>query len=260
MKNIITFDKADIGYGKTKILRDITCSIERGESVGIVGPNGSGKTTFLRGVLGILSPFSGTIEIDKSQCFAYVPQAENLNFFLPMTVREVVALPYKAKGFLRRLTQEEKDAVELAMEKAGITPIADLLIRECSGGQTQKTILAQAISQKPDVLLLDEPTRGLDVVAERDFLNLIQQLKQEGNLTILFVTHSLHIPLNFMGKIMLVDKGSVISTTPIELVNTKKLEEIYNTPFLHHEYGGFKWVMPLTEAVGKSSICKEVVG
>ena len=245
MKNLITFDKADLGYGKSKILQEVSCSIEQGDSVGLVGQNGSGKTTFLRSVLGILSPPSGNIEVDKSQRFAYVPQVENLNFFLPLTVREVVILSAKSRGWFGQVTMEERQAAESAMEKVGVTQIADLLIRECSGGQRQKTILAQALSQKPDVLLLDEPTRGLDVVAERDLLALIQKLKVEGNLTILFVTHSLQIPLNFMEKILLFDGGSVISATPSELINTKKLEEIYNTPFLHHEYSGFKWVMPL---------------
>ncbi len=244
---IIEFKNVDLGYGKSAILSKVSCSIAQGDSVGLVGQNGSGKTTFLRGVLGLLSSSRGTIEVDRSQRFAYVPQVENLNLFLALTVREVVLLVHRSKRAFGKVAAQDRENVETAMERVGISKIASLLFKECSGGQRQKTILAQALSQKPDVLLLDEPTRGLDVVAERDFLSLIQNLQTESTITILFVTHSLQIPLNFMEKILLFNEGRVIATTPHELLNTKKLEEIYGAPFLHHEFGGFRWVMPLKE-------------
>ncbi len=247
MPALIRFKEADLGYGQSLILRGVNCVIERGESVGLVGQNGSGKTTFLRGVLGLIPPLSGKLEVDSSQCFAYVPQMENLNFYLPLTVREAVYLTARAKRFLGGITAMEKLAAESAMERVGINEIANKLIRECSGGQRQKTILAQAISQKPDVLLLDEPTKGLDVIAERDLLSLIDSIKKERDLTLLLVTHSLHIPLNHMEKIFLFCKQSLIPTTPDELIHTKKLEQIYGATFLHHEFDGFRWVQPLKQ-------------
>jgi ABC-type Mn2+/Zn2+ transport system ATPase subunit len=142
------------------------------------------------------------------------------------------------------MTAGEKAAVQGAMEKTGVSAIGDLLIREASGGQRQRTILAQALSQEPDVLLLDEPTRGLDVVAERDLLALIAGLKYQ-NLTILLVTHSLQIPLNLTERILLFKDGAVIDACTEELIQTKKLEQIYGVPFLHHEYNGQRWVIAL---------------
>jgi ABC-type Mn2+/Zn2+ transport system ATPase subunit len=241
---LIRFNEADLGYGKTPVLRQVSCAIASGESVGLVGPNGSGKTTFLRAVLGLLKPSRGSVETDRGRRFAYVPQAENLNFFWPLTVREAVLLAFRSKRAWGRLTAEERDSAESAMERTGITPIAGRLLSEVSGGQRQRTILAQALSQKPDVLLLDEPTRGLDVVAEEDLLSLIQQITAERRMTLLFVTHTLQIPLNYTEKILLFADGSVIGATPEELIRTDKLETIYGRPFTHGEKDGVRWVLP----------------
>ncbi len=244
---LIEFQNADLGYRGKLILRDISCSVKQGESVGIVGPNGCGKTTLLRSVLGALKPSKGSIQVDRSHRFAYVPQVENLNLFLPLTVKETVYLPAKSRNSFGLISSEDEHHAEIAMQKTGIAEIAGSLLREVSGGQRQKTILAQAISQNPSVLLLDEPTRGLDVVAERDLLTLIRELKSERNLTLLFVTHTLQIVLNYMDKIWLFDDGKVIETTPDELIKTKKLEDIYGVPFYHHEQDGLRWVSPLSK-------------
>jgi ABC-type Mn2+/Zn2+ transport system ATPase subunit len=212
--------------------------------VGIVGPNGAGKTTFLRGVLGQLPMVTGAREVERALRFAYVPQIDELNLYWPLTIREAVRLSLRARRPFGRTTAEEDAAAEKAMADVGVTAIQDRLLSEVSGGQRQKTILAQALCQKPDVLLLDEPTRGLDVVAERDFMSLIDACRRNDKLTILLVTHSLQIPLNFTEKILLFDKGRVIETTPNELVHTKKLEDIYGVPFSHQEQDGLKWVAP----------------
>jgi zinc transport system ATP-binding protein len=243
-ESLIRFDRAELGYGKRTILRDVNCSIHPGDCVGIVGPNGSGKTTFLRGVLGLLKPTGGVVAIDKKKRFAYVPQVEDLNYYWPVTVREAVALPAASRRLFGRVSAEEGKNIDSSIEKTGISNISGLLLSEASGGQRQKAILAQALCQKPDVLLLDEPTKGLDVVAERDFMALIRDLRKEEKLTILLVTHTLQIPLNFTEKIFLFKEGRVFGTTPDELVKTKKLEDIYGVPFLHDEKDGFRWVSP----------------
>jgi ABC-type Mn2+/Zn2+ transport system ATPase subunit len=245
---LIELQDAAFGYGRRAILSGVSCAIEAGDVVGLVGPNGAGKTTFLRGILGLLPAMGGRAGVDRSKRFAYVPQAEELNVYWPLTLRQTVLLALRSQRLLGRVTDEERERAEVLLRQVGIAEFAHLLLREASGGQRQRTILAQALSQKPDVLVLDEPTRGLDVVAERDFLALILELKRTQNLTVLLVTHTLQIPLNFAEKILLFKEGAVITATPEELVSTDKLSQIYGTPFRHAEAGGLKWVSPARAA------------
>ncbi len=227
------------------MIRRLNFSVNRGESLGIVGPNGSGKTTLMKALLGLVEPDAGTVWTDGAMRFAYVPQTENFGMVLPLTVREAVFLALRSRRMAGRISSDEKKAAEHAIERVGISRIQHQTIQECSGGQRQKTLLAQALSQKPDVLLLDEPTKGLDVAAEHDLLQLIEGLKREEKLTILFVTHVLHIPLNYMERILVLSQGVGVIATPDELVHTKRLEEIYGAPFILAESNGMRWATPL---------------
>jgi ABC-type Mn2+/Zn2+ transport system ATPase subunit len=241
--SLIRFDGARFGYGRRPVLEAVTCRIEPGESVGLVGPNGSGKSTFLKAVVGILPPMGGAVLVDRSRRFAYVPQSEELNLAWPLTVRDVVSLALRSRRCLGRMPPDDRRAVDEALDLMGIGGIANRLFREASGGQRQRAILAQALSQRPDVLLLDEPTRGLDVAAERDLLSAIRGFRGRG-MTILLVAHTLHIPLNETEKIFLFKDGTVIVTGPEELMRTQKLEEIYGVPFLRQERDGIRSVTP----------------
>lgn len=240
---LIRFQKADLGYRGASVLRDVTLDIGEGEAVGLVGPNGAGKTTFLRTALGLLTPRSGEVTRRTGPRFAYVPQADGMDVRWPLTIRQTVALAQKARRWGGGRSATERRAVEEALERTGVLPIADRLLGEVSGGQRQRAVLAQALCQSPDVLVLDEPTKGLDVMAERDLLDLIAGLRSQ-RLTILLVSHSLQIPLNFTDRILLFAEGRVVDTTPGELTTTNRLEEIYGAPFAHVEQEGMKWAMP----------------
>lgn len=240
---LLEMEGADIGYGRGPVLRNVDCRVAAGEAVGLVGPNGSGKTTFLRAVLSLLPPLAGRVSVDRSRRFAYVPQAEEHNPAWPLTFRETAELPLRARRPFGRLSTEESATVQDALARANITPLSGRLFRDGSGGQRQRGLLAQALSQSPDALLLDEPTRGLDVVAERDFLRLLSGIKARGT-TLLLVTHSLHIPLNFCGRILLFKDGAVHGATPDELMSTRRLEEIYGVPFMKVERDGGRWAQP----------------
>lgn len=243
MPTLIQFENADLGYGSPPVLRGVNLQIHVGESVGLVGPNGCGKTTFLRTVLGILRPLAGTVERRPGPRFAYVPQAEEMNLLWPLTVADVVQLPARALRWGGQLTGEDRRKADEAMIRSGVADIKDRLLREVSGGQRQRTAIAQALAQSPDVYLLDEPTKGLDVVAERDLLALVAGLS-EGGKTVFLVSHSLHIPLNLSKRILLFHQGAVLSSTPEEIVNHRRLEEIYGVPFVHMEQNGHRWVVP----------------
>jgi len=241
---VIRFQNAAIGYGAKQVLTGVNLEVNAGEFVGIVGPNGSGKTTFLRSILGLLPPVAGVIEVDRRRRFAYVPQADDLNLLWPLTVRDLVALAHRSHRPFGRLPDQTWRDIDAAIEKTALAPLANRRYSELSGGQRQRAILAQALSQKPDVLLLDEPTRGLDVRVEHDFLDLLTTLNVAEELTILLVTHTLAIPLNVTAKIFLVVEGTVLTTTPAELAGTDKLEQIYGMPFVHGESDGVRWVAP----------------
>ncbi|MBK7689259.1 MAG: ATP-binding cassette domain-containing protein [Elusimicrobia bacterium] len=189
------------------------------------------KTTFLRTVLGLL-PLAGRVDRRAGPRFAYVPQAEEMNLLWPLTVKDVVELPARAKRWGGRVAAADARRVGEALARAGVEPIADQLLREVSGGQRQRTALAQALAQAPDVYLLDEPTKGLDVVAGADLLGLVAGLS-EGGQTVFLVSHSLHIPLNLSKRILLFHQGAVISSTAEEIYRSKRLEEVYGVPFVY---------------------------
>jgi ABC-type Mn2+/Zn2+ transport system ATPase subunit len=243
LPTLIQFNSADLGYGSPPVLRGVNLQIDEGESVGLVGPNGCGKTTFLRAVLGLLSPLAGTVQRRPGPRFAYVPQADEMNLLWPLTVEDVVQLPARAPRLGGRLSLGDRRRSDEAMARAGVTEIRKKLLREVSGGQRQRTAIAQALAQDPDVYLLDEPTKGLDVVAERDLLGLVAGLS-EGGKTVFLVSHSLHIPLNLSKRILLFHQGSVISSTPEDILNRRRLEDIYGVPFVHMEQNGQRWAVP----------------
>jgi ABC-type Mn2+/Zn2+ transport system ATPase subunit len=240
---LIQFTDAVLGYGKQVVLKGVNLRIQEGEAMGLVGPNGCGKTTFLRAILGRLRPLSGRVECRAGPRFAYVPQAEEMNLLWPLTIKDVVELPARALRWGGRAHAEDHQRAQEAMTRSGVAPIADRLLREVSGGQRQRTAIAQAVAQSPDVYLLDEPTKGLDVVAERDLLDIVSGLS-EGGKTVFLVTHSLHIPLNLSKRILLFHQGRVISATPEEIIGSKLLEEVYGMPFVHMEQEGQRWVVP----------------
>lgn len=243
MAPLIQFDKASLGYGSATVLRDVSLRIEEGESVGLVGPNGCGKTTFLRTVLGLLPPLAGRVDRRAGPRFAYVPQADEMNLLWPLTIEDVVLLPFRASRWGGGLLPEDRHRAKEAMTRSGVSSIAHRLLREVSGGQRQRTAIAQALAQAPDVYLLDEPTKGLDVVAERDLLALVAGLS-EGGKTVFLVSHSLHIPLNLSKRIVLFHQGAVISSTAEDILRSKRLEEVYGVPFVHMEQNGQRWVVP----------------
>lgn len=237
-------DDVALGYSRDPVLSGVTLEIPSGGFTALVGPNGAGKTTFLRALLGRLPARAGTVSLDGSKRLAYVPQIDAMNLHWPLTVGEAVSLALRARRPFGRLGSEEREAVAQALTLAGLEGVADRPLRAVSGGQRQRAVLAQALAQRPDALLLDEPTKGLDVAAEGQFLDLLKRLKDERGLTILFVTHSLSTALNHASQILLFHQGRVVPTTPEALMATPVLEDVYGMAFVHAQRDGLRFVAP----------------
>jgi ABC-type Mn2+/Zn2+ transport system ATPase subunit len=224
---MIKVKNAAFGYEGRAVVSGVTCEIEKGSFVGVVGPNGSGKTTFLRGLLGHIPCLDGSVEVSPGTKFSYVPQADQMNLFWPLTLGQTARLGLKSRRVLGRLTAEEEKDAEEAMEAAGLTDVKDLLLREASGGQLQRAVIAQALALRPTVLLLDEPTRGLDPGGEASLLRLVEELRAQRGLTVILVTHTLFIPVRHAGKILLFHEGKTHWTSAEELKKPENLERIY---------------------------------
>ena len=192
MTDLISLNSVTIGYNNKIVLRDVDLTVHRGEIITIVGPNGSGKTSMMRALIGALVPTTGSVSRSKSLRVGYVPQKLNIDQSFPITVRRFLSVP-------KRATVEQ---ISEAAALVGIHDILDQQIATLSGGQFQRALLARAIIDSPDLLLLDEPTQGLDQNGAARFYQLIAELKSKLDCAIVLVSHDLHVVMSASDRVM----------------------------------------------------------
>ncbi|MDZ7624347.1 MAG: ATP-binding cassette domain-containing protein [Ignavibacteriaceae bacterium] len=226
--SIIKLKDVSIGYGNKIIHSNINVEIEQNDFIGLVGPNGSGKTTLLKTLLGNIKPISGVIE-KKDIIFGYVPQRDTVQPLLPYTVHDVVMMGrYSLMGLLKKPSKSDKEKVDECIEKVGITDLKNHNYNSLSGGQRQRTLIARALAVRPDVLILDEPTNGMDTPSHYSLLNLISELHSKRNLTLLLVSHLLSDVANLVKKLMLFESGKFQSGSIEEMLSEKNLAQTYS--------------------------------
>ena len=241
MRNeIIKFSDVSIGYGKKIILENLNFSIKENDFLGIVGPNGSGKTTLLKTLLGNLRPFKGIIE-KKTLRFGYVPQRDIVQPLLPYTVFDVVMMGrYSLLGLFRNPSAHDKRIVEDSLEKVGIHQLKDFNYNSLSGGQRQRTLIARALAVEPTVLILDEPTNGMDTPSHYSLLDLISRLHDVNKLTILLVSHLLSDVANVVKQLILMEKDNFQVGEISSILSEENLKKTYSSDFsvtkLNDEY------------------------
>ena len=201
MSPIATIDNLDFAFGETLVLKHVTLAIEEGTTVGLIGPNGGGKTTLIRLLLGLLEPTRGQIRIAglsprdavrRGDAVGYLPQSQRPSGKLPLSVRQVVRLGLAGKtGMLRSPRKEDVAFADELLAMVGIADLADAPVGSLSGGQFQRVLIARALAPRPKLLLLDEPTTGIDRAGQQRFIESIQTLKQRLGLTVVFVSHDL---------------------------------------------------------------------
>ena len=240
---IISINNAVVSYREDVALRGVSLEVTSGEFIGIVGPNGAGKTTILTVVNGIGKLRHGNVRVlDQSLGYGnghslrkrvgYVAQVQNIDPRMPVSVRDVVMMGrYGAMGLFRRPKREDWDTVDEMLELVGMTQLAARPIGHLSGGEQQRVTIARCLAQKPEILLLDEPTASLDWRAKNDILELVKLIHDTRGLTTLFVTHDLAALPEACDRIVLMKEGLIWSEGPTATQLTDaKLSALFDIP------------------------------
>ena len=231
------------GYEKQRVLSGVDLEILRGDFVGLLGPSGSGKTTLLRAMLGAVDVYEGEVVVDGVRPsegrprIGYVPQLETIDWNFPVTVREVVMMGRTMENrFFPWFRKEEKRLADHMMEQLGILDLAERHIRNLSGGQQQRAFLARALVSSPSLLLLDEPTSGVDVKTRDDVMHLLHDLNHEG-VTIVITTHEINAVAVHLPRLVCMAGRVLAQGTPYEVITPEVLRQTYGAemPVIHYE-------------------------
>lgn len=244
MTSLVRFDRASLGYGRRVVLSGLTFDIPEGDFLGLVGPNGAGKTTILRAILGSLAPLSGTVTVAPGLRFGYVPQRDSVDYGFPLKVLDVVLMGrYDRVGLGRRPTAGDRTLAIEALEHVGIAELRDQHLSALSGGQKQRTLIARALVGKPTLLVLDEPTNGMDLVSTTQILSLVRQLHERDRLTVLMVSHALNEVANYVDRIALTMQGAFRVGAVREIMTEETLSKMYGIPVEVDEVHGHRIVV-----------------
>ncbi len=222
---LISLRSVDAGYRNSTVLHDVTLSVSRDSFTGIVGPSGAGKTTLLRLLLGSMKPQRGVIDRAARLPVSYVPQLETVDWNFPATVSECVLMSRAARR-VPWASRAERGEVAAVLDRLGIGDLGERHIRELSGGQQQRMFLARALIRKPQLLLLDEPTSGVDISTRHAVLHLLADLHADG-MGIVLTTHDLNGIAAHLPHLVCVNKHIVAEGTPEEVITPDVLEETF---------------------------------
>ncbi|MFL5918737.1 MAG: metal ABC transporter ATP-binding protein [Gaiellaceae bacterium] len=218
MSVALTLDRVSFAYPHgPPVLHDVNLTVDRGEFLAIAGPNGGGKTTLLRLILGLEQPTSGQLDVALGRR-GYLQQRAQTSIDAPLTVRELVGAGRVARSrLLGPAARSDRNAVADAIERVGLSPQADRRLSMLSGGQQQRAFIAKALAGEPELLALDEPTTGVDVEAQEAIAALLQRLGGELGMTILYVSHEFGAVEHFVERIVLVRERIVFDGAPSAL-------------------------------------------
>ena len=223
--------------GVLNILSNISLNILRGEFIAIIGPNGGGKTTLIRMLLGLEKATSGDIKIygKKLRDFkswdkiGFVPQrASHVDSNFPATVEDIVNMGRTSKrGLFSRMSEHDKEMVKDAMIKMDVLNLKDKMVGTLSGGQRQRVMIARALASSPEILILDEPNTGVDVVSQNRFYALLRSLNKDENITIVFITHDIGVIVDDIARLFTINQKATICNNPKQSLTCHEMSLLY---------------------------------
>jgi ABC-type Mn2+/Zn2+ transport system ATPase subunit len=235
LNNIITLNDITFGYSlKSPVVEGINLTISNGQFVGLLGPNGSGKTTLLKLIIGLIKPWHGSILFHDSYSLrsnkvtiGYVPQIESVDWNFPVTVREVVGMGvWNQSGITPWLKRSAKKEIDDLLQGLGIVEYASRQIRQLSGGEQQRVFLARALIRNPDILVLDEPTSGVDYNTREKILRILNDLNARG-MTIVVTTHDIPGIARRLPWIVCINHHIIAEGRPEDVLTENNLLETY---------------------------------
>ncbi len=239
--SVVELKGVSFAYNGTPALQDVSLDVPRGSFTALIGPNGAGKSTVLRLLLGLLRPQAGEVRVLGERpgrpglAFGSVPQRIKLPYGFPLSVHEVVLMgTYGRLGLGRRPGKDEHARVTQALARVGMDHLDDRRFGELSGGQQQRVLIARSLASGPRLLLLDEPTVGLDPAAQARFYTLVCDLQKEADLTLLCASHDLGVVSAHADRVILLDRSVRAAGAPAHVLGSRALERSYGFPPPHH--------------------------
>jgi zinc/manganese transport system ATP-binding protein/zinc transport system ATP-binding protein len=245
---IIEIQALSCGYGNQPVLSNVTLDIYRGDFVGFLGPSGSGKTTLLRAILGATNIYSGEILIDqipisaKRPRIGYVPQLETIDWNFPVTVEEVVLMGRTMDNIIFPwYSAADKEITYEILHRLGIYNLRKRHIQELSGGQQQRVFLARALVSNPSLLLLDEPTTGVDIKTRDEVMHLLHDLNHQG-ITILLTTHEINAVAAHLPTVICMNNAIIAKGSPANVFTPENFLKTYGAELLVIQHQGMTLV------------------
>ncbi len=224
MAPLLVLRNASFGYSNRATIAGVDLTVDAGAFLGIVGENGSGKTTLLRGILGLLAPLAGTVE-RGTHAIGYVPQRESLDPLYPLRADEVVHMgAYGRLRGWRGLSRADRELARSCLARVGLAERATATFSSLSGGQRQRVLIARALMVNPELLVLDEPTSGVDRAAEVHILELLRALSREEKRAVLLVSHHLRLVRETVDEVLLVADGRVERGSASSMLHDELIE------------------------------------
>lgn len=242
-RTIIELDGVCFSYTGEEVIKDVSLEIHKGDYLGIIGPNGGGKSTLLKLMLGILKPNKGAIrlfgvgleEFRNWPKIGYVPQRAHIEMNFPATVEEVVAMGrYGKRGLFHFPSKEDKEQTLLALRRVDMLGFKSRRIGDLSGGQQQRVFIARALAAEPEVIFLDEPTVGVDIKTQKQFYNLLRKLNKDLNLTLILSSHELDVVAHEATELVYINRTIVYYGDPEEFLKGAYFHELIGKGGLHH--------------------------